>query len=432
VDDKKYALPINVETEKFVLGSAMVDGGEKFPSLGLVPEHFGLEKHRTILAAMNALDASGSLVGRVEVCNELLRTGKLESVDGMAYVISLDEGLPVIWNLDGWIKILEDYRIRRQLIFAAKRIEEMAILGTDETSGMIERAVSTVNDLATSSQTEYFPAVSRIIQEHGGINGWLAEGAALAMKTGYPALDEVTGGLIPSDFWVVAGPTGGGKSTFTRNIAVNLATAGFPGAIISLEMKPREIVDGFNAIHSRLNLSDLRRKVVSDREAFRSGMAFANELPIHIEYRKYTIPAIRSHLLRLKNKSGCRWAIVDFLQLMQSTTRVGSREQEVAGFAYGLRNIAMELDMAIIGISQLSREHAKLKRKPELSDLRESGSIEFSATHVAFVWSEYQPEKMQFYPAEILIRKQRAGQNHVDILFDWEKHCGRFIERGQA
>ncbi len=432
MDDPEYSLPVSVKDEKFVLGSAMLDGGEKFPSLGLTPEHFALDKHRIILAAMNDLDSQGIAIDRITVIHELKRTGKLESVDGGSYICSLDDGLPLISNLDSWMGILDDYKIRRQLIVAAKRIEEMASTGTDSPSNMIDRAIESVNDLATNSQTEFFPSVSQIIREHGGINGWLAEGASLAMKTGYRELDEITGGLIPSDFWVIAGPTGGGKSTFTRNMAVNLALAGYPGAIISLEMKPREIVDGFNAIHSGLNLSDLRRKVVSDRDLFRAGMAFADSLPIHIEYRKSTVPAIRSHLIRLRSKQGCRWAIVDFMQLMQSTSRSGNREQEVAGFAYGLRNIAMELDMAIIGISQLSREHAKLKRKPELSDLRESGSIEFSATHVAFVWSEFQESKMTKYPAEILIRKQRAGENHVDILFDWEKHCGRFTEKGQA
>ena len=172
--------------------------------------------------------------------------------------------------------------------------------------------------------------------------------------------------------------------------------------------------------------------MVNDRNAFREGMAYSNALPIHVDYRASTLPALRSGLMRLKNRYGCRWAIVDFLQQMQSVGRHGNREQEVAGFAYGLKRLSIELNIAIIALSQLSRDHQKTKRKPELTDLRESGSIEFSANLVGFIYSEFQATAMDEYPAELLLRKQRSGQGQADICYGWLKSSGKFIERGQA
>ncbi len=432
MDDKNYCVPVNIEAEKFVLGSIMVYAGERFGQMGLCSRDFGLEKHRRILAAMQSLDEQAAPIDRLTVTNELSRRGELESVDGMSYVISLDDDVPPLQSIDGWINILRDYRIRRQLIESAHAIEQMAILGIESSETAIELAVSMVTDLATETESSAFPSLSEIIQNHGGINGWLAERALIGMQTGYPVLDEITGGLMPTDLWVIAGPTGGGKSTFARNLAYQLAGAGFPGAITSLEMGEEEVTDGFIALHSGLSINGLKRGFVNDRQAFRDGMAYSNTLPIYVDYRASTLPALRSGLMRLKNRHGCRWAIVDFLQQMQSVGRHGNREQEVASFAYGLKRLAIELKMSIIALSQLSRDHQKTKRPPELTDLRESGSIEFSANVVAFICSEYQEAAMEEYPAELLIRKQRSGKGHADICYGWKKSSGKFIERGQA
>ncbi len=428
---EKYGVPVNLDTERFVLGLILIDAANNWPSVAgtLTKEDFGLTKHRTILNAIRSLDESGKKIDRAMVSDELMRRGELESVDGFSYIASLDEGLPLLSNFDEYVRSLRDYRLRRDLIRAARRIENMAVLGTETPSASLDRAVSMVTGIADGAESDSFPSLANIIARHGGINGWMAERAVSGMKTGYRELDEVTGGLMPTDLWVIAGPTGGGKSTFTRNLAYQMASAGLPGAIISLEMGEEEVTDGLLALHSGLRISDLKRGIVADRDEYRAGMLALHELGIHVEYKTPTLQAIRSGLMRLRNQTGCRWAIVDFIQLMQSLVRFGNREQEVASFAYGLKRLAIELGIGIIALSQLSRDHAKLKRKPELTDLRESGSIEFSANVVGFVWSEFQETTMQEYPAEFLLRKQRSGAGHADIPFGWVKSCGRFIER---
>ncbi len=432
MDDSDYAVPISVRNEQFVLGAILIESGVQFGALSLTPGDFGLEKHRRLLAVMESLDKRGVPIDRATVTDDMHRSGQLDSIGGFAYICSLDEGMPLIVDLDAWIQILRDYKIRRQLIESAEAIRAMAIAGIERGSRAIERAIELVTDIATASESDRFPSLAQIIQKHGGINGWLAERAALGMPTGYSILDEKTGGIMPTELWVLAGPTGGGKSTFARNLACQLAAAGFPGAITSLEMGEVEVTDGFIAMDSGLSINGLKRGFVNDRYTFRDAMLRINDLPIRVDPQASTLPDLRACLLRLKKKFGCRWAIVDFLQQMQSVGRQGNREQEVASFAYGLKRLAIELDMAIIALSQLSRDHQKNNRKPELTDLRESGSIEFSANFVGFICSEFQETQMEEYPAELLVRKQRAGEKDFEICYGWKKHCGKFIERGLA
>lgn len=426
-------LPASLDTERFVLGSILLDA-TRWPIVASVlsARDFVLESHRRIWAIFESMDAEGEKIDHVTVANRLASKGEIESIGGFSYLVSLDEGLPLIPNIDEYLNVVRDHRIRRDIVIAARRIEEMVMLGETATNSA-ERAMEILTGISQDSDRgKSFPLAAEIIAQNGGLNGWMAGRKELGMPTGYPLLDESTGGLMPTDLWVIAGSTGGGKSTFTRNMAFQMAMSGLPGAIVSLEMGEQQIIDGLISIPSGLHISDLKRGIIRDRGTFRDAMYMVNELPIHVDCRAITLPGIRAGLMRLRQKGGCRWAIVDFLQLMQSVTRAGNREQEVAGFAYGLKRMAIELDMGIIAISQLSREHAKLKRKPELSDLRESGAIEQAANFIGFVHSEYQESAMEEYPAELLIRKQRSGDGNIDIGFGWKKSSGCFIERAYA
>lgn len=427
-------LPSNLDAERFILGSILLDGS-RWPLIAgsISMREFTLESHRRIWRACMDQDESAQPIDRVTVANRLKERGELESVGGVTYLVELDEGMPHIPNLDGYVTILRDSRVKRDLIRAARRIEEMVLLETFDVSTATERAIEFLTGVSDEAERgKSFRSIAEIISDNGGINGWMAGRNSAGMLTGYSDLDKTTGGLGASDLWVIAGSTGGGKSTFTRNLALQMASAGYPGAIVSLEMGEEQVVDGMLAIPSDLRISDLRKGYISDRPAFREAMVLVNDQPIHVDCRAMTLPAVRAGIMRLRQRGGCRWLIVDFVQLMQSVSRSGNREQEVAGIIYGLKRIAIELQIGIIALSQLSREHTKLKRKPELSDLRESGAIEQAANLVAFVWSEFQEVAMDEYPAELLIRKQRSGEGHVDILFGWKKSCGRFTERGRA
>lgn len=433
IQPEDRGLPANIDAEKFILGSLLLDDSRFIEIAGiLLEEDFALEKHRRIFKRMSEMNERGEKIDRVTIANELIRRNELESVDGLTYLVSLDDGLPHISNLDSYVRIIRDKATLRRIAMASQHLLNRAMLAEEDPSVILASAEETLLRLGDNTESNSFPSLATIIAKHGGINGWMAERAAIGMKTGYRELDEVTGGLMPTDLWVIAGPTGGGKSTFTRNLAYQMASGGMPGAIISLEMGEEEVTDGLLALHSGLRISDLKRGIIADRDQYRAGMLAIYELGIHVEYKTPTLQAIRSGLTRLRNQTGCRWAIVDFIQLMQSMARFGNREQEVAGFAYGLKRLAIELGIGIIALSQLSRDHAKLKRKPELTDLRESGSIEFSANVVGFVWSEFQETIMHEYPAEFLLRKQRSGSGHADIPFGWIKSCGRFIERAHS
>lgn len=427
-------LPSDLDSERFILGSLLFDG-TRWPVLAgsLKSTDFSLEAHRRIWESCFEQDECGQPIDHTTVAHRLKNQGKLESVGGLSYLIDLTREMPYLPNIDGYVKIIRDCRIKRDLIIAARKIEEMVLLDTFDIATASDRAVEILTGVAEDIDgPKSFRSIAEIIADNGGINGWMEGRKSAGIPTGYAELDEITGGVRDTDLWVIAGSTGGGKSTFTRNMALRMAGAGYPGAIVSLEMGETQVVDGLLSIPSGLRISDLRKGYISDRPAFREAMVLVNGTPIHVDCRAMTLPAIRSGIMRLRQRGGCRWVIVDFLQLMQSMSRSGNREQEVTGLIYGLKRIAIELGIGVIALSQLSRDHAKLKRKPELSDLRESGSIEQAANVVGFVWSEFQEIRMEEYPAELLIRKQRSGDAHVDICFGWKKASGEFTERGLA
>ena len=426
---ERRGLPANEEAERFVLGSVLLNGnrfGELAVSIEL--EDFSSETNRRIWSAMCELSSRGVGVDRVTLADELMRTGTLESIGGLSYLVGLDEGLPYLANLADYCGILREKKILRDVIHMARSIEESAASGQDSASGLLGRAEVMVRALGLQTvRSSAFLSPREIIQAAGNLDGYLSQDRALGIPTGFPALDGMTGGLKPGELWVIAAETGGGKSTFASHITQNMTRAGFPMAFASLEMTTREVTDGLICRAAGINTQALRRG--GNIQSIRWAANQVAELPLYILDRPgVTIPKLHAELRRLRAEKGITAAVVDYLQLMQPVGHFARRDLEIGHLTRGLKLIAMDLQIGIIAISQLSRPGDKaVKRRPELADLKESSSIEQDANVVIMLYGEYQPQKLDKYPWEVLIRKQRGGPVGM-IPYLWKKSTGTFIE----
>ena len=228
---ERRGLPANEEAERFVLGSVLLDGN-RFSELALSVEleDFSSETNRRIWAAMCELSGRGVSVDRVTLADELHRLGQLESVGGLSYIVSLDDGLPHLANLVDYCNILREKKILRDVIYMARSIEESAASGQDS-SGLLGRAEVMVRALGLQTvRSSAFLSPREIIQAAGNLDGYLSQDRALGIPTGFSVLDGMTGGLKPGELWVIAAETGGGKSTFASHITQNMTRAGFPTA----------------------------------------------------------------------------------------------------------------------------------------------------------------------------------------------------------
>lgn len=422
-------LPANPDVERFVLGSLLLDGARWTElELSIESADFSLATNQAIWGAAGKLAELGIQIDRVTVAEQLSRTGDLEKVGGLAYLLDLDNGMPHIPNLEGYCTILRECRIRRDAVCLFRSMEERVILGSDSASELLGRAEVMVRALGMQTErSSAFLSPTEIIQAAGGLVGYLSEDKTSGIPTGFPKLDEMTGGLKPGQLWVLAAETGGGKTTFASHVCQNMAVAGYPQAFASLEMTSQEVTDGLICRAGSINTQAVRRW--GNRAQISAAANAVAELPVYILDRPgLTIPKLHSELRRLRAERGIMAAWVDYLQLMTPVGSFGTRAEAIGHLTRGLKLMAMELQIGIVALSQLKRpENATVKRRPELSDLKESSSIEQDANLVAMIWGEFQPQKMAKYPWEVLLRKQRGGPVGM-IPYLWDKSTGTFYE----
>lgn len=385
-------LPSNVDAERYVLGSILLDGA-RFDecAASLEMEDFALEAHRRIWFRMGELALRGVFIDRVTVAEELERFHERESVGGLSYLVSLDEGMPHIPNLGNYCTILKDKSILRKVCMAAQNLMNIALLGEEAPLDLLGRADAMVRALTKSADSsEAFLGPGEVIRAAGGLQSYLERGEGRGLLTGLAKLDELTGGLRAGHLWVIAAYTAGGKSTLAAQIAQHFAACGNPGAFVSLEMTVEEVTDGLICRAGGINTQSIRRGYY-DRGSVSAAANKVAELPLYICDRPgSTIPKIHAELRRLKADKGISFAVVDYLQLMQSVGKFGSRAEEVSSLTRGLKLIGMDLGIGMIALSQLRRPEAGKPRRPELSDLKESSSIEQDANLVLMLWTEYQ------------------------------------------
>ena len=424
-------LPSNVDAERLVLGSILLDDSFFIDVAGQIKlEDFSLEKHRRIFRRMNDLHERGERIDRITLANELLRFGELEAVDGLSYLVSLDDGLPRLPNLSGYVKIIRDKSTLRRIVEAANVLMTRAILGEEEPQHILASAEESLLKLGEAEITSGLLSPLDVIQNYqGGINAFLDPSKRIkGVSTGFARLDEMTGGFHPGELIILAARPSMGKTALALNVASHVAVKlGLPTAVFSLEMSSESLLTRILCANSYVDSHKFRSGYLneSERQKLRQAANRLVEAPLFIDDSAgVNLMDMHAKLRRLQQggqKLGL--VIVDYLQLMSGRGRFENRNAEVSAISRGLKLLAKELNVPMLVLSQLSRapETRQGDHRPQLSDLRESGSIEQDADLVGFIFREevYKRDREDLRGlAELIVAKQRNGPiGKVDLVY---------------
>lgn len=426
-------LPSNVYAERMVLGSVLLNDASFISvSASLLPEDFALEKHRKIFRRMLDLHNDGSRIDRVTLANELIKHAELESVDGISYLVSLDEGLPELYNLEEYVEIVKEKAVLRRIIETAQETIQKCFLGEQNPRDIIGSAEEQLMALGQAGVKDTLISAAQVIDgSEGGINSLLDPSRRVhGTSTGFLKFDEMTGGMRGGELLILAARPAMGKTALALNIGLHVATSRDPKpvAIFSLEMSKESLLTRLICSQARVDQQKFRLGYLDqdDLSRLRQAATTLYDAPLFIDDNSNTtLLEMNAKLRKLKQQYGLGLVIVDYLQLMPAPSlgRNSNRVQEVGALSRGLKLMSKELDVPILCLSQLSRapEQRLGDFRPQLSDLRESGSIEQDADLVMFIFRPevYHKEREDLRGvAELILAKQRNGPTgKVNLVF---------------
>ena len=431
--------PQNIEAEQAVLG-AMLIGKEAIARVTelLKGGDFYREAHRLIFEAMLDLYNRNEAVDMITVIELLKREDNLEKVGGIAYVTSLANSVPTAANVHYHAKIVEEKALLRQLIQTSTKIAALGYEGSEEVSQIVDQAEKMILEVSNRRiGGDFTPIKSIVLDAFGKIEQlYESRGGITGLATGFKDLDRLTSGLQKSDLILVAARPSMGKTAFTLNIASNVAIREKKAvAFFSLEMSKEQLVQRMLCAEASIDSQKLRIGELEDDDWTKLINA-ADRLsgaPIFIDDTAgISVLEMRSKARRLKVEHDLSLIIIDYLQLMQGSGGKGgeNRQQEISEISRSLKGLARELGVPVVALSQLSRSvESRQVKKPMLSDLRESGSLEQDADIVAFLYREdyYNPDTENKNITEIIVAKHRNGPvDSVQLFF--HKQFTRFAD----
>lgn len=411
-------LPADINAERATLGAVMLERDAIIAvAPWLSPDYFYLEKHAWIYEAMLACYNRRVPPDLSTVADELRRRERLELVGGIAYLGELSAEVPTAVHVEYYARIVERTAILRRLIEAGGKIAGLGYTEELELEETLDKAEAELFAISQRRVGQDFVHIGTVVDAYFEQITYLDEhrGEVVGVPTGYHDLDEITGGLQPSDLIILAARPSVGKTSLALSIAYNvgLKAQGTVG-IFSLEMSREQLVQRLIAMHTGIDTQRLRTGNIRDRDLqiVMEAMGLLSGVPMYIEDTPgLSVMEVRSKARRLHAEVGVDLLIIDYLQLMQGR-RSDNRVQEVSEISRGLKALARELNVPVIALSQLSRAvEGRTSHVPVLSDLRESGSIEQDADIVMFIYREemYDKETDKKGIAEIHIAKHRNG-----------------------
>lgn len=425
--------PQNVEAERSILGAILLDKDAIIKVADIITyEDFYDSRHGIVYEAMANLFEKRMPIDIVTLSEILESAGKIKQVGGSGYLAEIVNNTPSAANIAYYAQIVRDKAILRRLISAGANITELGYEEDGEISEVLDSAEQSLFSISQKSMKNKFIAIKEVLTDAfdriDKIHKDKDKGAIRGVPSGFKALDNLTAGFQKSDLIILAARPSMGKTSFALNLAENASIdEKLPVAIFSLEMSKDQLVDRLLSSQAGVDSWKLRTGNLSDDDFPKIGYAMGvlSEAPLFIDDSAGgNIMEIRAKSRRLQMEHGLGLIIVDYLQLMSGHSRSseGNRVQEISEISRGLKGLARELDVPIIALSQLSRavEHRDDKR-PQLSDLRESGSIEQDADIVMFLYRDeyYHPETDRKGITEILIRKHRNGPTgNLELFFN--------------
>ncbi|MGM0843359.1 MAG: replicative DNA helicase [Bacillota bacterium] len=412
--------PQNIEAEQAVLGAVFLEPSTLTQaSESLIPEDFYRSSHQKIFNVMLNLSDKGKAVDLITVTEELSAMKELEDVGGVSYLSELAGSVPTAANIEYYAKIVEEKSLLRRLIRTATTIAQDGYSREDEVDALLSEAEKNIMEVAQRKNAGAFHDIKDVLVKAYDNIELLHNRTedVTGIPTGFADLDEMTAGFQRNDLIIVAARPSVGKTAFALNIAQNVAVKTDENvAIFSLEMGAEQLVMRMLCAEGNINAQNLRTGSLTDEDWRKLTMAMGSlsNAGIYIDDTPgIKIGEIRSKCRRLKQEQGLGMVLIDYLQLIQGSGRSGeNRQQEVSEISRELKGLARELEVPVIALSQLSRGvEQRQDKRPMMSDIRESGSIEQDADIVAFLYRDdyYDKESENKNIIEIIIAKQRNG-----------------------
>lgn len=430
-----FTPPHNIEAERSVLGSMFLDPKAIFIALErLKPEDFYAKRNRVIFECMSELSESANPIDTITVVDRLEKKGFLEDADDTVYIADLAGSVPSASNILYYIDIVEQKSILRSLVSAGNEIIREAMSSESEAADVVNKASDIIYKIAVKRKRDSLEHIKPALLKGYSIIGESMnnDSGLLGIPTGFSLLDKKLSGLQGSQLIIVAGRPGMGKTSFALNIAQNMAVKqSVPVAMFSLEMSREQLAMRMLCSEALVDSQKTRTGGLTDDDFDRLSVAVKSlgTSPVYIDDTPtITVMEMLAKARRLKQENGLGLVVIDYLQLMTGQGRRENRQQEISGMTRSLKIMAKELDLPIILLSQLSRESEKRESKrPQLSDLRESGSIEQDADVVLFLHRENYYDESASSESKVIIAKQRSGPTG-DIKLGWRGEYTRFIE----
>ena len=441
-------LPSNIEAEKSVLAACMLnpDAIDEIATK-LAPENFFRPAHQRIFEGMLELSLRHIPIDQISLAERLSAEGQLEAVGGRPYLVELANNTLALTNWKSHTEIVKRTSVLRDLVYASTNINARAYDAPDDTNAVIEEAEKMLFNVTQKRVSSSFQNITDLLtQAFDDIDELVNNKSHMAgVPTGFTDVDKLFWGLRGGDLLILAARPGVGKTSFALNLATNAAKSGAAVAMFSLEMGANQLVQRILCAEARVNLGQLRAGNLKegDWNAIMNAAATLSGLELYID----DTPGLSLLEMRAKARRQLRdkkkgLIIVDYLQLMQppSTRRDGNRAVEVAEISRGLKVLAKELDMPLLALSQLSRAvEMRGTKRPMLSDLRESGSIEQDADIVMFIdrsMDEVEAEqdgRPDLGTAELIVAKHRNGATRdITLSFNPEyTKFGNYIDASQ-
>ncbi len=434
--------PYSEDAEQAVLSAMLIDQDAVLRAVEHVDDTmFYAERHRRLFRAMVTIAERGSVVDPLTLSEELSRRGELDAAGGKEYIGFLVDAVPTAANIEYHAAIVREKAILRRLIEVSTSIVAEAFEGKSTANELLDEAESKIFQVSQQQTKDGFTRIKELLWPTMERIEALQRGGktVTGVASGFNDLDEMTSGFQPADLVIVAARPSMGKTAFTLNVAQYAAIEhNVPVAFFSLEMSKESLVQRMLTSEARIDAQRLRKGMLRDDDFPRLARAagILSSAPVWIDDTPgITLLEMRSKARRLKADAGVGMVIVDYLQLMQGPARSESRQQEVSQISRGLKALAKELNVPVIALSQLSRapeQRTGDNKRPQLSDLRESGAIEQDADLIMFLY------RQEFYDgpadkdgnslegkAEVIVGKQRNGPTGIVNLF-FHKQYTRF------
>ena len=425
--------PQNLDAEMSLLGAVLIDE-ETLADISehVKPHDFYDKRHGLVFEAMMRLYEKHKPVDLLTLTEELKKKNDIETIGGSAYLTELTNYVPTAAHAEAYAELVSQKAIRRRLIKASAEISEMGFDEETSTDELLEQAEAQLFAVSDASLKQDLVSIETILTDSFDRMEELHrnKGALRGVRTGWRDLDNMTAGLQRSDLIILAARPAMGKTTLVTNLAYNVATVAKQSVLFfSLEMSKEQLVDRMLADASGVDAWNIRTGNLSDDDfgKLSDAMGEMAEAPIFIDDTPgVSVLEMRTKARRAAHEQPLGLIIIDYLQLMQGSGRDnGNRVQEVSEISRGLKLLARELNVPVIALSQLSRSvESRTPQIPQLSDLRESGSIEQDADIVMFIYREayYNPDTERENITDLIISKHRNGPTgKVELYFHPER-----------